>query len=39
MPLAVRSNTQACGRSICGIIGSNPAEGMDVRFLGLLCVV
>jgi len=28
-----------CGRSITGIAGSTPAEGMDVRLLCSLCVV
>ena len=31
MPVAVRSMVQVCGRSIAGIAGTNPAEGMDVR--------
>jgi hypothetical protein len=33
IPVAVRSRLTA------GIVGSNPAEGMDVRVLCLLCVV
>ena len=37
--VAVRSNTQVCRHSITGIAGSNPAEGMYVRLLCLLCVV
>ena len=28
-----------CGRSLDGIVGSNPAGGMDVRLLLVLCVV
>jgi hypothetical protein len=28
-----------CDRSLAGIAGLNPAEGMNVRFLQLLCVV
>jgi hypothetical protein len=28
---------QVCGRVIAGMAGSNPAEGMDVRLLGMLC--
>ena len=29
-PLAARSKTWVCGRSLAGIAGSNPAGGMDV---------
>jgi len=28
----------ACGRSLAGIVGSNPAVSMDVRLLGASCV-
>jgi len=28
----------ACGRSLAGTVGSNPARGMDVYFLRVLCV-
>jgi hypothetical protein len=28
-----------CGRSLAGIVGSNPAGGMDVCLLWVLCVV
>ena len=28
---------QGCSRTIAGIAGSSPAEGMDVRLLCLLC--
>jgi len=38
-PVAVRSKVKVCGRSIAGIEGLNPAEGLDVRLLCLLCVV
>jgi hypothetical protein len=34
-PLAIWSQAQVCGRSITGIVGSNPADGMDV----VSCVV
>jgi len=34
-PLAARSMAWVCGRSLAGIVGSNPAGGMDVC---LLCV-
>jgi hypothetical protein len=33
------SHAHVCGLSTAGILGSNPAEGMDVRLLCLLCVV
>jgi len=33
--MAVRSKEYACSRSIVGIVGSNPADNMDV-LLGLL---
>jgi hypothetical protein len=39
IPLAVWYNAQVCDHPIAGIAGSNPAEGMDVRLLCLLCVV
>jgi len=37
--MAVRSKTHVFGRLIAGIVGSNPAEGMDVCLLCLLSVV
>jgi hypothetical protein len=30
IPVAARSKAQVCGRPLTGIVGSNPAEGMDV---------
>ena len=33
------SQVQVCGLSTAGIVGSNRAEGMDVRLLCLLCVL
>ena len=30
MPVAARPEAWVCGRSLAGIAGSNPAEGMDV---------
>jgi len=30
IPLAARSNVWVCGRSLAGIVGSNPARGMNV---------
>ena len=32
-PLAARSKAWVCGRSLAGIVGSNPAGGMDVCLL------
>jgi hypothetical protein len=37
--VAARSNTWAFGRSLAGIAGSNPAGGMDVCLLSVLCAV
>ena len=31
--VAVRSKARVCGRSLAGIVGSNPAEDMDVCLL------
>jgi len=39
IPESAWSKTQVCGRSLAGIAGSNPAGGMDVFILWLLCVV
>ena len=36
---AARSKVWACDRSLAGIAGLNPAAGIDVRLLGVLCVV
>ena len=30
IPVAARSKAWVCGRSLAGIVGSNPAGGMDV---------
>jgi hypothetical protein len=30
IPVTARSKAWACGRSLAGIVGSNPAGGMDV---------
>ena len=38
-PAAARSEVWVCSRSLAGIVGSNPAGGMDVCLLWLLCVV
>jgi hypothetical protein len=39
IPVAARSKAWVCGRSYTEIVGSNPAEGMDVCLLWVLCVV
>ena len=39
IPVAVRSNAWVYSRLTAGIADSNPAEGMDVHPLCLLCVV
>ena len=39
VPVAVRSKAWVCGHSLAGIVGSNPAEGIDVCLLWVLCVV
>ena len=39
IPDAARSNAWVCGRSLAGIVGSNPAGGTDVCMLQELCVV
>ena len=39
IPAVVRSKAYVCGRSLAGTVGSNPAEGMDVCLLLVLCVV
>jgi hypothetical protein len=33
IPEAARSKAWVCGRSLTGIVGSNPAGGMDVCLL------
>ena len=39
IPVAARSKAWVCGRSLAGIMGLNPAGGMDVCLLWVLCVV
>jgi hypothetical protein len=39
IPVAARSQTWVCGRSLAGIVGSNPAGGMDVCLLWVLWFV
>ena len=39
VPVAARSKAWVYGRSLAGIVGSNPAEGMDVCLRWVLCVV
>jgi len=38
IPATARSKANVCGRSLAGIAGSNPAEGMDFCFLWILRV-
>jgi len=39
IPVAAQSKVWACSCSIAGIVGLNPAGGMDVCLLCMLCVV
>jgi len=39
IPVAARYKAWVCGRSLAGIVGSNPAEGMYVGLLWVLCVL
>jgi hypothetical protein len=39
VPVTAWSKAWVYGRSLTGIVGSNPAEGMDVSLLWVLCVV
>jgi len=39
VPVAARSNAWVSDRSPAGIVVSNPAEGIDVCLLRMLCVV
>jgi hypothetical protein len=39
IPMAVQSNEELSDRLVAGIAGPNPAEGIDVRLLCLLCIV
>jgi hypothetical protein len=39
VPVVVRSKAWVYGRSLTGIVGSNPAQGMYVCLLCVLCVV
>jgi hypothetical protein len=39
IPTAARSKAWVYGRSLTGIVGSNPAGGMDVCLLWVLFVV
>jgi hypothetical protein len=36
-PVATRSKAWVCSRSLAGVVVSNPAKVMDVRFLCVLC--
>jgi hypothetical protein len=37
IPVAARYKTLACGRSVAGIVGSNPAGDMDVSLVNVVC--
>jgi hypothetical protein len=37
--VAARSEASVCGRSLGGIVGSNPAGSVDVRLLYSVCVL
>ena len=37
--MAARSKAYVCDRSPAGIVGSNPAGGLDICMLWVLCVV
>ena len=39
IPVAVRSKAWVCGRSLVEIVDSNPAGGIDVCLVWMLCVV
>ena len=39
IPVAALSKAWVCRRSLAGIVGSNPAWGMDICLLSVLCVV
>ena len=35
--MAARSKARVCNRSLAGIVGSNPAGGMDVCLVSVVC--
>jgi hypothetical protein len=37
IPVAARSKASICGRLLVGIAGSNPAVGMDVSVVSVVC--
>jgi hypothetical protein len=37
IPVAARSKAWVYGRSLAGIVGSNPTEGMDVCVVFVVC--
>jgi hypothetical protein len=39
IPVVARSQAWVCGRSLAGIVGLNPADGMDVFLFFVFCVV
>jgi len=38
VPMTVRFKAWVCGRSLVGIVGSNPVLRMDICLLCVLCV-
>ena len=37
IPVAARSKTWVCGRSLAAIVGSNPAGGMAMSLVNVAC--
>jgi hypothetical protein len=37
IPVAASSKAWVCSRSLAGILGSNPAGGMDVSLVSVVC--
>jgi len=37
IPVAARSKAWVCGRSLAGIVRSNPAGGVDVYLVSVVC--
>ena len=37
IPVAAWSKAYFCGRSLAGIVGSNPAGGMEISLMSVVC--
>ena len=37
LPVTAQSKAWVCGRSLAGIVGSNPAGGMGVSLVSVVC--